>query len=72
MALVEINDGDGCLIYQALEQLSQDCAKVAKDTDDGIERIVFQQAADKWDDIAERFNAALDKSDANPGKVVTV
>jgi len=43
MALVEINDGDGCLIYQALEQLSQDCAKVAKDTDDGIERIVFQR-----------------------------
>lgn len=72
MALIEINDSDGCLIYQALQQLSQDCAKVARDTDDSIEKVVFQQAADNWDDIAERFNTALDKSDANPGKVVTV
>jgi hypothetical protein len=72
MALIEINDSDGCLIYQALQQLSQDCAREARKSDLLSESAAFQRSADRWDDLAFRFNAALDKSDANPGKVVTV
>jgi hypothetical protein len=72
MALLDIGDTDAYQIVHVLGTLATDCGKVADDSAFALETMIFREAEKQWNDLRDRFELALDKSDENPGKTIRV